>query len=102
LTPGILRPALATLMPSPTRTGLPLTRRMPGPRRKTSAHQAQVSLSRSRAGAVEEIQEAVVAGRLQAQGSHDAGDPLEILADGHSRQAEGHPQEGPSAGAGGA
>jgi len=41
--------ALATLMPSPTRTGLPLTRRMPGSSRKTRAHQAPVSLSRSRA-----------------------------------------------------
>src|ERR1035437_6084627 len=51
--------------------------------------------------AVEEVQEAVVAGRLQAQGAHDAGDPLEILASGDSRQAEGHPQEGPGAGAGG-
>jgi hypothetical protein len=43
--------------------------------------------------AVEEIQEAVVSGRLQAQGAHDAGDPQQILADGHSCQAEGHPQE---------
>ena len=50
---------------------------------------------------MEEVQEAVVAGRLQAQGAHDAGDPLEILASGDSRQAEGHPQEGPGAGAGG-
>src|SRR5260370_37457282 len=51
--------------------------------------------------AVEEVQEAVVAGRLEAQGAHDAGDPLEILASGHSREAEGHPQEGPGASAGG-
>src|SRR5882762_802283 len=51
---------------------------------------------------VEEVQEAVVAGRLQAPGADDAGDPEQILADGHPGQAEGHPQEGPSAGAGGA
>src|ERR1035441_10062265 len=36
--------------PSPTRTGLRLTRRRPGSNRKTRAHQAWVSLSRSRAG----------------------------------------------------
>ena len=50
---------------------------------------------------MKEVQEAVVAGRLQPQGAHDAGDPQQILAGGHSRQAEGHPQEGPGAGAGG-
>src|ERR1017187_8986509 len=37
-------------MPSPTRTGLRLTRRMPELNRKTRAHQARVSLFRSRAG----------------------------------------------------
>src|SRR5674476_1356410 len=51
---------------------------------------------------MEEVQEPVVAGRLQAQGAHDAGDAQQILASGESRQAEGHPQEGPGAGAGGA
>jgi len=40
----ILRPVLATLMPSPRRPGLPLTRRVPGTSRKTRAHQTQVSL----------------------------------------------------------
>src|ERR1022692_722562 len=45
--------------------------------------------------AVEEVQEAVVAGRLQAQGAHDAGDAQQVFASGDSRQAKGHPQEGP-------
>src|ERR1022692_4581985 len=45
--------------------------------------------------AVEEVQEPVVAGRLQAQGAHDAGDAQQIFASGDSRQAKGHPQEGP-------
>src|ERR1035437_6586409 len=52
--------------------------------------------------AMEEVLEPVVAGRLLAQGAHDAGDAQQILASGESRQAEGHPQEGPGAGAGGA
>ena len=43
-----------------------------------------------RGRAVEEVQEAVVAGRLQAQGAPDAGDPQQISASGESRQAEGH------------
>jgi len=51
--------------------------------------------------AVEEVQEPVVAGRLQAQGAHDAGDAQQIFASGESRQAEGHPQEAPGPGAGG-
>jgi hypothetical protein len=44
-----LASGLATLIPPPTRTGLPLTRRMPGSSRKTGAHQAQVSLFRPKA-----------------------------------------------------
>src|SRR5665811_2161217 len=51
--------------------------------------------------AMEEVQEPVVAGRLQAQGAHNAGDPQQVLAYGHSGEAERHPQEGPGAGAGG-
>src|ERR1035437_6165344 len=51
--------------------------------------------------AMEEVQEPVVAGRLQAQGAYNAGDPQQVLAYGHSGEAERHPQEGPGAGAGG-
>jgi hypothetical protein len=51
---------------------------------------------------VKEVKEAVVKSRLQAEGADDAGDAQQILADGHSRQTEGYPQEGPGAGAGGA
>src|SRR6516225_7797652 len=47
---GILRPALGSLRPSPTRTGLQLTRRMAGWARKTSEHQARVRRCRSTAG----------------------------------------------------
>ena len=50
---------------------------------------------------VEEVQESVVAGRLQSQGAHDAGDAQQILADSHTRQAERHPQESTVPGAGG-
>jgi hypothetical protein len=42
-------------------------------------------------GAVEEVQQAVVAEGLQAQGAHDAGDALEILAGGEPCQANTHP-----------
>src|ERR1035441_3624273 len=52
--------------------------------------------------AMEEVQEPVVAGRLQAQSAHDAGDAEQIFASGESGQAEGHPQEGAGACAGGA
>ena len=74
---------------------------MPGWTRKTSSHQTRVSLSRIQGGAVEEVQESVVAGRFQSQGAHDTGDAQQILASGESRQAEGHPQEGSGPGAGG-
>jgi hypothetical protein len=42
---------------------------------------------------VEEVQEPVVAGRRQAQGTHDAGDAHQILASGESRQAKRHPKD---------
>src|ERR1035437_2070740 len=48
--------------------------------------------------AVEEVQEAVVAGRLQAESAHEAGDAEQIFASGESGQTEGHPPEGPGAG----
>src|SRR5450759_38701 len=38
--------------------------------------------TRLRGRAMEEVQEPVVAGRLQAQGAHDAGDAQQILAGG--------------------
>src|SRR6516225_1369021 len=53
-------------------------------------------------GAVEEIEEPVVAGGLQTQGAHDAGDAQKIFADGEARQANTHPQKGSGASAGGA
>src|ERR1039457_1579846 len=52
--------------------------------------------------AMEEVQEPVVAGRLQAQSAHDAGDAEHILASGESGQTEGPSQEGAGAGAAGA
>ena len=42
-------------------------------------------------GAVEQVQQAVVAGGLEAQGAHDAGDALQILAGGEACQANTHP-----------
>ncbi len=52
-------------------------------------------------GAVEEVQESVVAGGLQTQSAHDTGDAQEFLASSASRQAERHPQKGSGPGAGG-
>lgn len=49
LTAGIFFPDLATLMPSPTNTGLPLKRSMPGCL-NARPRQRRVSLSRFRAG----------------------------------------------------
>ena len=51
--------------------------------------------------AVEEVQEPVVAGRLQSQGTYDAGDSQQILPGSHSRKTERHPEEGSGPGAGG-
>ena len=51
---------------------------------------------------MKEVKEAVVKSRLQAEGADDAGDAQQILADGHSRQTDGNPQESPGAGAAGA
>jgi hypothetical protein len=95
-----LASGLATLIPPPTRTGLPLTRRMPGSSRKTGAHQAQVSLFRPKAELWKK------SGRRSEQAgyrprAHTMLAPRQIFADSHSRQTEGPPQESPGAGAGG-
>src|SRR5215831_17284182 len=52
-------------------------------------------------GAVEEVQEPVVAGGLQTQGAHDTGDAQQFLPGSDSRQTERHPQKGSGPGAGG-
>jgi hypothetical protein len=101
LTPGILRPALATLMPSPARTGLPFTRKDAGVGAEDQVTPGAGELVQIQGRAVEEVQEPVVAGGLQSQGAYDAGDPQQILAGSHSRQTERHPQEGSGPGAGG-
>src|ERR1035437_11126320 len=48
---------------------------------------------------VEEVQQPVVTSRLQTQGAHRAGYAQQLFASGHSRQTEGHPQEGSVSGA---
>ena len=53
------------------------------------------------ARAVQEVEKAVVAGGLQAQCAHDAGDPHHFRANCHSCQTESHPQESPATCAGG-
>jgi hypothetical protein len=52
-------------------------------------------------GAVEEVQESVVAGGFQTQGAHDTGDAQQFLPGSYSRKTERHPQKGSGPGAGG-
>ena len=45
-------------------------------------------------GAVEEIQEAAIAARLEPEGPHEAGDPAEVPADRHGGERHRQPQKG--------
>ena len=101
LDPGHLPPGLGDLEAVPDEDGPAVHAKDVGVEPEDQTAPGASELVQIQGRAVEEVQYPVVAGRLQPQGPHHTGDPQEILAGGHSGQAESHPQEGPGPGADG-
>ena len=62
--------------------------------RQDNTHPAACEGIPAQGGAMEEIQQATVAGRLEPEGTHQAGDPAQIPSHRHGGQGHGKPQKG--------
>ena len=62
--------------------------------RQDDAHPGSRQGIHAEGGAVKEIQKAAVAGRLEPEGPHEAGDPAKVPADCHGGERHRQPQKG--------
>ena len=86
------------LLLSPTRTHLPLTRSGWGNSRSTTWVHSAVSRSSFDGGAVEVIDEGIVATSIEVQCAHYAGHAQHVRTHGEARHGGGEPEEGLQAG----